>query len=108
MDEIIVLDKNTESVKYLCEKDKRLSKVIDMVGPITYKVHADSYAFLVHEIIEQMLSIKVGAVIYDHLQTLSVSMQRMTSSKEAVLLLQSTLINAISMVDLLKFSISKS
>ena len=70
MNEIVVLDKNSESVKYLCEKDKRLSKVIDLVGPITYKVHSDPYAFLVHEIIEQMLSIKAGAAIYGRLQAL--------------------------------------
>jgi DNA-3-methyladenine glycosylase II len=70
MDEIIRLDINSEAVKYLCGKDKRLSKVIDMVGPITYKVHHDPYAFLVHEIIEQMLSIKAGAAIYGRLQAL--------------------------------------
>lgn len=32
-----------------------------MVGPITYVSHdEDTYAFLIHEIIEQMLSVKAG------------------------------------------------
>lgn len=59
--EIITLDMNTPSVQYLCKKDKQLAKVIEMVGPITYAPHTeDTYAFLVHEIIEQMLSVKAG------------------------------------------------
>jgi len=70
MSEVIFLDKNCAEVKYLCAKDKRIAKVVDMVGPITYTVHSDSYAFLVHEIIEQMLSIKAGAAIYGRLQSL--------------------------------------
>ncbi len=42
-----------------------------MVGPIKYTAHIDDpYAFLVHEIIEQMLSIKAGAIIYGRLSEL--------------------------------------
>lgn len=68
MSEIITLDRNSSSVQYLCKKDKRLAKVISMIGPITYQTHADNpYAFLVHEIIEQMLSVKAGAKIYERL-----------------------------------------
>ena len=71
MSEIITLDMNTPSVQYLCKKDKRLAKVISMVGPITYEPHdEDPYSFLVHEIIEQMLSVKAGRVIYERLETL--------------------------------------
>ncbi len=71
MSEIITLNMDTTSVQYLCEKDKRLAKVISMVGPITYSPHSDEpYAFLVHEIIEQMLSIKAGAKIYGRLSEL--------------------------------------
>lgn len=71
MSEIITLDENTESVRYLSERDKRLAKVIETVGTITYKTHNDNpYAFLVHEIIEQMLSIKAGAKIFERLETL--------------------------------------
>ncbi len=42
-----------------------------MVGSISYILHEDSsYAFLIHEIIEQMLSIKAGQKIYGRLEDL--------------------------------------
>ena len=66
----VTLNKQTPQVIYLCAKDKRLAKVIDMVGEITYSTHNDGYAFLIHEIIEQMLSIKAGAKIYGRLSEL--------------------------------------
>lgn len=68
MKKVITLDRSSPEIEYLCQKDKRLAKVISMVGPLTYHVHDDDpYAFLVHEIIEQMLSIKAGAKIYSRL-----------------------------------------
>lgn len=68
---LITLDSNSLSVQYLCQKDKRLAKVIGMVGPISYVPHdEDAYSFLVHEIIEQMLSIKAGQKIYSRLEDL--------------------------------------
>lgn len=70
MQDLITLDMNTPSVQYLCKKDKRLAKVISMVGTITYTPYTDSYPFLVHEIIEQMLSIKAGQKIYARLEKL--------------------------------------
>lgn len=71
MAEIITLDMNTPSVQYLCKKDKRLAKVISMVGPITYEPHEESpYSHMVHEIIEQMMSIKAGQKIYERLEDL--------------------------------------
>lgn len=71
MSEIITLDTNTTSVQYLCERDKRLAKVISMVGPITYSPHEnDPYRFLIHEIIEQMLSVKAGQKIFSRLEEL--------------------------------------
>lgn len=71
MADIITINSKSESIIHLCKKDKRLAKVIDMVGPITYSPYGDDpYAFLVHEIIEQMLSIKAGAKIYGRLQDL--------------------------------------
>lgn len=70
MPNIIKLDMDTPSIQYLCRKDKRLAKVISMVGPITYETYKDSYAFLIHEIIEQMLSVKAGAKIYERLEDL--------------------------------------
>lgn len=70
MPDVITLDMNTPSVQYLCRKDKRLAKVISMVGTITYSPYTDGYAFLIHEIIEQMLSIKAGQKIYARLADL--------------------------------------
>ena len=64
----IVLDETSSAIQHLCKKDKRLAKVIKMVGPITYEVEPkDPYAFLVHEIIEQMLSVKAGNKIFSRL-----------------------------------------
>lgn len=61
MAEMVTLDMNTPSVQYLCRKDKRLAKIISMVGPISYVPHEqDPYSHMVHEIIEQMMSIKAG------------------------------------------------
>lgn len=71
MSEIITLDMATASVQYLCERDKRLAKVINMVGPISYLPRKDDpYRFLIHEIIEQMLSVKAGKKIFSRLEEL--------------------------------------
>lgn len=71
MPSVVTLDMNTTSVQYLCSKDKRLAKVISMVGPISYVPHEeDTYSFLIHEIIEQMLSVKAGQKIYGRLEDL--------------------------------------
>lgn len=67
---VIKLDDTSPAVQHLCKKDKRLAKVILQIGAITYEPHEDGYAFLIHEIIEQMLSIKAGAKIYGRLQDL--------------------------------------
>lgn len=56
MDNLVTLDGNSPSIQYLVKKDKRLARVIDTVGPISYTPHyGNEYDFLVHEIIEQML-----------------------------------------------------
>ena len=70
MAEEIQLNQQNPAVQYLCQKDKRLAKVISMVGDISYSVHEDGYSFLVHEIVEQMLSVKAGAKIYGRLEDL--------------------------------------
>lgn len=71
MPHIIELNESSPEIQYLCKKDKRLAKVISMVGPISYETHSEyPYPFLVHEIIEQMLSIKAGAKIYGRLEEL--------------------------------------
>ena len=66
----MTLDMNTPAVQRLCRKDKRLARVVSMVGAITYTPYTDGYSFLVHEIIEQMLSIKAGQKIYTRLEGL--------------------------------------
>lgn len=70
MDKVVTLNENSPGVRYLCAKDKRLAKTISMVGTISYIPHDDEYAFLIHEIIEQMLSIKAGRKIYERLEAL--------------------------------------
>lgn len=72
MNNTITLNSDSESMKYLCQKDKRLAKVISMVGEITYQAYSNGkeFEFLVHEIIEQMLSIKAGKKIYERLQVI--------------------------------------
>lgn len=68
MEMTITLDRGSPEIEYLCKKDKRLAKIISMVGPLTYCVHTDDpYTFLIHKIIEQMLSIKAGNLIYSRL-----------------------------------------
>lgn len=67
----VVLNENTPSIKYLCQKDKRLAKVISIIGEISYTTHSENpYAFMIHEIIEQMLSIKAGMKIYSRFEEL--------------------------------------
>lgn len=71
MNNPVILDQNNEAIIYLCKRDKKMEKVIKKIGTISYLPYEDdSYAFLVHEIIEQMLSIKAGAKIYQRLNDL--------------------------------------
>lgn len=67
MSKTIFLTSESEPVQYLIQKDKRLAKVISMIGNISYQTYEDPYYFLVHEIIEQMLSIKAGQKIIERL-----------------------------------------
>ena len=39
MDNLVTLDVNSPSIQYLVKKDKRLARVIDTVGPISYTPH---------------------------------------------------------------------
>lgn len=63
MSDLVVLNKNTPAIIRLCNKDKRLAKVIDMVGEITYKPHKNEYERMVNSIIGQMLTNKVAQVM---------------------------------------------
>lgn len=70
MKEVVSLTHMNEAVSYLCQRDKRLSKVIDLVGDFTYKPYEDSFSFLANQIIGQMLSSKVSAKIYERVEAL--------------------------------------
>lgn len=70
MNEVITLNTDSPEIQHLCKVDKRLAKVISMVGEISYQLYADPYDFFIHEIIEQMLSAKSGYVIYSRLEKL--------------------------------------
>ena len=66
----IIYTLDSPAILYLRNKDKRLAKVISLLGNLEYQVHTDHFSFLVHEIVEQMLSIKAGNVIFSRLLTL--------------------------------------
>ena len=58
------------AVQHLIKKDKRLAKVIAMVGDIEYEEQADCFARLVRSIVNQMLSNKVARILRDRLAAL--------------------------------------
>ena len=68
MSDRVLINCSSASVQYLCQKDKRLAKAISLIGDISYETHKNGYSFLIHEIIEQMLSIKASEKIYGRLQ----------------------------------------
>ena len=71
MSEIITLDKDAPSIQHLCKRCKRLKKVIQTIGPISYAPHReDAYAHLIYSIIGQMLSNKVADVICERMLAL--------------------------------------
>lgn len=70
MGDLITITLDSPEVQYLCKKDKRLAKAILMIGDISYTPHDDPYRFLVHEIIEQMLSINAGQKILSRLEAM--------------------------------------
>ncbi len=70
MNEVITITAEHEAIQHLCKRDKRLAKVISTIGEISYCPHDDPFNFLVHEIIEQMLSVKAGQVIYSRVLSL--------------------------------------
>lgn len=71
MAETIDLDIESTPIRHLCARDKRLAKVITMLGRLEYTPYKDNaFEFLVHEIIEQMLSIRAGQSIYVRLMSM--------------------------------------
>lgn len=63
MSERQILNAQHPAVQYLCKKDKRLAKLIGMVGEIEYHTQPDCFARLVRSVINQMLSNKAAYVI---------------------------------------------
>lgn len=70
MNKTTLFTNDSPEVVYLKSRDRRLAKVIELVGEVEGREHNDPYTFLVHEIIEQMLSVKAGARIYNRLENL--------------------------------------
>jgi len=67
---MVSIDLGSPELTFLCQKDKRLAKLIRMIGPLTYSLHDDDYSFLIREIIEQMMSVKAARAIYARLEAL--------------------------------------
>lgn len=57
-----------------------------MIGPISYTTYEGGYAFLVHEVIEQMISTRAAAKIYARLEALcggSVTVERISALSDS-------------------------
>ena len=65
-----VIPLDSEPVRHLCERDWRMSRLIERLGPIEYYVSESGFANLAHSIIEQMLSTKVAATMDRRLRDL--------------------------------------
>lgn len=68
--EHLIISTDDERVKYLKQKDAKLSFVIDYIGSVKYSYCNDYFKFLVGEIVGQMLSNKVGYIIEKRLISL--------------------------------------
>ena len=67
MENTITFSLDSPEIQYLIQRDNKLGAIIRRIGPMSYTVHSDGYSFLIHEIIEQMLSVKAGQKIYSRL-----------------------------------------
>jgi DNA-3-methyladenine glycosylase II len=63
----IIITKESEPIKYLIKKDKKIIILFELVGELTYSLDKDYYGFIIKTIIGQMLSNKVGDIITDRL-----------------------------------------
>lgn len=66
----MLLSKDSPEVQYLCKKDKRLAKLISMVGDLPYYRRECDFPRLCHTIINQMLSNKAAAKINERFEAL--------------------------------------
>ena len=55
---------------YLAEKDKVLARIMDEVGPIDVKLCDEFFPFMVHIVVEQLLSVKAANTIYARVESL--------------------------------------
>lgn len=63
-------DNDSIEIQYLCKKDKRLAKMINIYGPLEYSLHTNSYEFMINTIMGQMLSNKVAYVMRERMRDL--------------------------------------
>lgn len=63
----ITLVADSKAIVYLKTKDRRIAWRIDKIGNIECSYHDNRYAFVIEEIIGQMLSNKVAAIITERL-----------------------------------------
>jgi DNA-3-methyladenine glycosylase II len=63
----IVIDSNSESIKYLVDNDDKFQVLYRLVGKISYQLNNKPFAFIVETIIGQMLSNKVADIFVDRL-----------------------------------------
>lgn len=71
MSEEIVIDINSEAIRHLVRSDEKIGELILSIGELKYRLHDDDpYGFLVHEILEQMLSTKAAKKIHSRLKEL--------------------------------------
>lgn len=68
MSEVFILDETSKEIVHLTKEDKKMKQVINLIGPLTYQLYSDPYAFLVETIIGQMLSNKVADVLCGRLR----------------------------------------
>ena len=70
MEQWIKISQEHPAVQHLMKNDKRLARVICMVGDIEYVVHTDCFSRPIRSIVNQMLSNKVACVLYGRLREL--------------------------------------
>lgn len=66
----VILNNESPSIIYLSKKDSKMAYLIKKIGDLSYETYDDGYSFIIHEIIEQMLSAKAGRKIFERLNIL--------------------------------------
>ena len=61
---MIKLDDTSDSIRHLVNCDKRMGKLISMIGDLEYEIPEEPYAFLVSQIVNQLLSSKASEAIF--------------------------------------------